>query len=172
MPGAASSGMDAMRPAIMNDNRAFWRSFLRTGGRAGATLVEVLLSCLILAIVAIACVQYLYFGQAGLAVQKNRRIALQVAHSRLEDVLAAPYTLLPLPANTNVYNVRKTSTNTFVVGSNETVVIGVTTQRIVTTFQGVALPGGSPADMLRVTVSVDYQANMNDQVVLQTMKSP
>ena len=61
----------------------------------GATLIEVLISMLIIVIASIATLQYFgptkgYIGKSG-----NRRAALERARERLEQLMAAPQVTLP-----------------------------------------------------------------------------
>lgn len=143
------------------------------GARRGGTLVEVMTACVLLAILAIAGVTALYQTGSGLAAQKQRRIALGLANSRLEELRSAPYTsltaLIPLDFSTNA--IRKVS-GQFVLGSGETASIGGKAMAVTTTLQYADADGGSASyDLLRLTAAVQYGA-ARDVVQLQTLRSP
>lgn len=161
--------------AAINSDRTLNRSPDRANrtGKSGSSLVEVMVACVILAIIAVAGAEYLYHGQATLVVQTNRRIALEVANSRLEDIRGARYASLTngLGNNLNSQSVRKNGTN-WILGSGEKVSIGGALRSIQTTFQFVELDGVSPPyDALNVTVSVGYKSD-TDLVTLRTLVAP
>jgi Tfp pilus assembly protein PilV len=144
-------------------------------GRAGSTLVEVMLACLILAIIAVAAAEYIYRGQATQLVQKNRRLALMVANSRLEEIRAAPYSsitgLLSIGSYSPVTVLR--SNNTFVARSGEKVNINGVLLPMTNTIQYIDTENDNNTwDAVRVTVSVGYRVGMNDQIVVQTVRAP
>ena len=55
--------------------------------RRGATLIEVMLASVILAILALAGSAFVYRSRADIALQKNRRVAIELANSRLEKLM-------------------------------------------------------------------------------------
>jgi Tfp pilus assembly protein PilV len=91
----------------------------------GTTLVEIVVSCVILAVLAIAGMTALCETGAGLAIQKNRRIALGIANSRLEELRTVPYIALTalISKNYNTNAIGKVS-GQFALLPSETVSIG------------------------------------------------
>jgi hypothetical protein len=147
---------------------------VRQAGPRGASLIEVVTACLLLAIIAIAGVSALYQTGAGLAIQKNRRIALGLANSRLEEIRSTAYGVLValIPVNSNVNSVIRNASGQFAVGSGETVSVGGKQMPLFTTLQYLDADGGlTTYDYLRVTASVQYRTE-RDVVTLQTMKGP
>ena len=143
------------------------------GARRGGTLVEVMTACVLLAVLAIAGVTALYQTGSGLAAQKQRRIALGLANSRLEELRSAPYGVLTalIPLNYSTNSIRKLS-GQFVLGSGETVSMGGKNMAVTTTLQYADADGGSSSyDLLRLTAAVQYGA-ARDIVQLQTLRSP
>ena len=134
-----------------------------------------MVTCLILAIIAIAGAEYLYRGQATLINQRNSRVALAVANGRLEDVRASSYgSLTNVMGRDFVADFVIFNGSTWVLGSNETVRIGATLQPVSTTFQFVDADynESNSYDCVKVTVSVGYRPGSSDRVVLQTVRAP
>lgn len=130
-------------------------------------------ACVLLAILAIAGVTALYQAGSGLAVQKQRRIALGLANSRLEELRSAPYATLTalLPLNYSTVSIRKVN-GQFVLGSGETIAIGGKFMPVTTTLQYVDVDNGNATyDYLRLTAAVQFEA-ASDVVTLQTLRSP
>lgn len=143
------------------------------GTKQGGTLIEILLACLILTILAIAGATAIYQTGSGLSAQKSRRIALGIANSRLEEVRSTPFSVLTalIAQNYNTNYIQK-SGNAFVLGSTETVSINGKVMPIKTTIQYVDADGGSTTyDYLRVTTWVQYRS-ATDVVTLQTAEGP
>jgi len=68
---------------------------LRTSGqREGGTLIEVMIACLVLAIIAVSGATNLIFTSATLAGQRNRAVALAVADGRMEEWRSQSYTAI------------------------------------------------------------------------------
>jgi type II secretory pathway pseudopilin PulG len=143
-------------------------------GRTGSTLIEVMLSCVILVIVAVGGAEYIYRGQATQVVQKNRRLALWVANSRLEEIRATPYgTLTNLLARNYTAVTVLRSNNTFVARSGEKANIGGMQLPMTNTIQYIdAENDNNSFDAIKVTVSVVYRAGGSDPIILQTVESP
>ena len=57
----------------------------------GVTLIEVLISVFILALIAMGTTQFFVFGRTQINVQGHRRAALERAQQRLEELLASSY---------------------------------------------------------------------------------
>ncbi len=69
----------------MNANEREWSG--PAPARTGATLIEVMLASVILAILALAGAAFIYRSRADIALQKNRRVAVELANARLEEVM-------------------------------------------------------------------------------------
>ena len=155
------------------DNNRRMRVCRPPAAKRGGTLVETMVACVLLAVLAIAGVSALYQTGSGLAIQKQRRIALGLANSRLEELRSAPYAALTalIALNYNTNAIRKTS-GQFVLGSGETVSMSGKLMPVTTTLQYADADGGSASyDMLRLTASVQYRS-AGDVVTLQTLRSP
>lgn len=144
--------------------------------RRGATLVEIIVAILILSILAVAGAVSLHYARSTASVQKQRRLATEIAGSRLEELRAASYAAIRPPAAD--YTVRYlTRSGTVWTVSNpavtENVQVGELTRPMETTVQFVDSDGASASyDALRLTVSVQYYANAASWVILETIKSP
>lgn len=155
-------------------NRYRDRTLLRVGcwrGTEGSTLVEVMVSCVVLMVIAIAGAEYLARGKSMLVQQKNKRVAIEVANSRLEDVRGTAYRDLVMSVNTNVFSPQSVvkSNSTWVTGSGEMISVSGASLPISTVFQFTNIDG---AAMLRVTVGVQSRADLADRVTLQTLRGP
>lgn len=142
--------------------------------RRGSTLVETMLACLILAIVALAGAEYLFRGRTALIIQKNRRLALEAANSRMEEWRATPYgdvtNLLPSASYATVYACR--SGAAWGNGIDSASIAGIA-YTMTNALQYVDLDGGGASyDAVRITVSVSYSASVKDQVTVQTLVAP
>jgi len=149
---------------------------VRRTSRCGTTLVEVIVSCLILTIIAVATAECMYHSRAESVKQRNRRLALDAANSRLEDTRAALYTNIKPPANDySVYFLSKTGA-TWTVSSTdpgETVLIAGHAREMDTTVQYVDADGGVASyDCLRVAVVVNFSGNASTVVKLETIRAP
>ena len=144
--------------------------------RCGATLVEVLMACVILAVIAVGTAACLYLSRGASAAQRDHRTALALANSRLEEVRSAPYTSV---ARTTTYSFtpyyidriggtwHMTATD-----PGETVTVGASVRPMTTKAVFVDAHGGASSyDCIRVTVSVQYRGN-NEWVTLETLRAP
>ena len=158
-----------MEPAVQ-------RRSSRRRSRRGATLVEILVACVILAIVAVGTAACLYMAQGATAVQRNRRTAVELASSQLEELRSAPYALISqLGNNYNIYYIDRLTGNWRVTGANhdETVLVNGQRRPITTTVQWFDADGaGDIRDCIRLKVSVQYGRNASDIVTLETLESP
>ena len=129
---------------------------LRLAGssRCGLTSVEILMTLLVLAILAIAGAALISIGQTETGTQKYKRAAIEMANMRMEQVVRGwPYSsvagLVGAPQATNI-------------ALNHIAGFGMTTT---------VVNAGSGGDhCLKVTVSVAYQKNGN-AVSLETYRS-
>ncbi len=55
--------------------------------RRGATLVEVMLASMVLAVLALGGGAFVYRSRAEIALQKSRRVAVELANARLEELM-------------------------------------------------------------------------------------
>lgn len=69
----------------------------RGHARSGSTLIEVMVAALILAALAIAGAAVLHQARAGHYAQATRRVALELATGRLEDLRASPFAQVKPP---------------------------------------------------------------------------
>ena len=67
--------------------------------KRGVTLIEVLLSIVIIAIASIATLTYFSHAKGGIGKTGNRRAALERARERLEQLMASPITPITPPVN-------------------------------------------------------------------------
>ena len=63
--------------------------------KRGVTLIEVLLSMVIVALASIATLTYFAYAKGGVGKTGNRRAALERARQRLEQLMATPISSLP-----------------------------------------------------------------------------
>lgn len=159
-----------MTPAVQRPSS--WR-----GSRSGATLIEILVACLILAVVAVGTAACLSLSQGATAVQRNRRTAMELANSRLEELRAASYDSIKPSQNYSVYYITRQASGTWTTPTTtdpgETVSVNGATKPITTKVQFVDADGGAATyDCLRLTVTVQYGRNASDGVTLETLESP
>jgi type II secretory pathway pseudopilin PulG len=152
------------------------RGFHRLPRRRGVTVVEVIVACAILAVVAIATGAYLHVARAQAALQRNRRTALGVANTRLEALRGAAYpSVRPPSLNYNLYYLD------FLTGAwrvsdfnrGETARFSGVARPMLTTVRYVDAAGGGTAyDCLRLAVSVQYGGSAGQVVRLETLRTP
>jgi len=151
------------------------RGFQGLPRRRGVTVVEVIVACAILAIVAVGTGTYLHVARAQAALQRNRRTALGLANSRLEALRGAAYTSVRPPAlNYNLYYL-DLLTGAWRVSDfdrGETVRLAGAARPMTTTVRYVDASGGSTAyDCLRVAVRVQYGGGAGQVVRLETLRT-
>ena len=56
-------------------------------GRCGATLVEVMIAVVLLGVLALVGGTFVYRSRADIGLQKNRRVAVELANARLEALM-------------------------------------------------------------------------------------
>jgi type II secretory pathway pseudopilin PulG len=146
-------------------------------GQCGSTLVEVMVACLILMIVAVAGAAYLYQSQSALAYQSQKRTALEAGNARLENIRATSYTNLQslLPTDHNLHYLKQTGTTWLVSNSDpgETANVNGALLPLTTTVQYGDVNGGVGSyDYLVVAVSISYRQGPGDRITLQSIYSP
>ena len=159
---------------ITNRSGAFQK--LR-GARAGATLVEVMFACIILAIMAVGGAAYLYQSRASLAMQRSKRVALEAGNARLEETRATAYTNLTslIAADYTLHYLRKIGGAWQVSSADpgETVNINGALLPLTTTVQYQDVDGGASSyDCLMVVVGAAYRLGTTDRVALQSIYAP
>lgn len=150
----------------------------RTGRdpRAGTSLVEVMVGCVILGVLALASAASLQYARSTSVQQRDRRTALELANSRLEEIRGAAFNAVkPSANNYNLYYLRKPGANWVVSagGTNETVAVNGRDRSRITTVQYVDVDGGSASyDALQFKVSVQYGSSADMWVELETLRGP
>ncbi len=139
----------------------------------GMTLVEVVVSIVILAVLAIGGASSAHMSRRTIVVQRNRREALGLAHERLERLRAIHYNVLaPTTLDYTSYYVSDDGSGGLVVQAadpGETVVIHGLDVPIETRLQYADIDGGTVSfDGLLLSVSVGYHQKESDRVELET----
>lgn len=138
------------------------------------------MATVLLAVIAIAGGSYLYQSRAGVSIQRNKRIAFEIANSRIEDVRASNYDDVK-PSPGNGFSIRYLTPpatpgnpwNVTASNPNETVNINGLSLPITTTVQYMDVDGGSATrDYLRIVVNVGYRLNSAERVTLETFYAP
>ncbi len=144
--------------------------------RAGATLVEVMVASVVLAILALGVAASMALARGKTNVQRDHRSALELANARMEELRAAGYNeVKPTSLNyTTYYLAKTTSVWTISAGDpNERVLLNNQLRPLRTTVQYVDIDGGSASyDCLKLTVRVQFNSDANQLVTLETFKSP
>ena len=141
--------------------------------KAGMTLVEIMVSIVILAVLAIGGASAAHMSRRTIIVQRNRREALGIAHKRLEQLRAFRYEdLAPTTLDYTTYYVVENLSGALLVQTSdpdETVVIHGLDVPIETKLQYVDVDGGAvPFAGLFLSVSVGYHEKAADRVELET----
>ena len=63
----------------------------------GATLVEIMVAMVILAVLVIGAAPFIYYGSSGIDASRNKLAALAIANSRLELLKASSYNTFTAP---------------------------------------------------------------------------
>jgi prepilin-type N-terminal cleavage/methylation domain-containing protein len=150
--------------------------------RSGFTLIEVLVSALIIAILVIGGSAVMHHTGNRVVAAGKKRVALAIANQGMERARANPYTaiapeekdeddtyfLIPSEEDPNLLAV---STD----DSFRTIEVGDATYRIragVTRHSKAAVATGFDAEALEITVSVEYGSSAEDRVELTTLLLP
>lgn len=139
----------------------------------GATLVEVLIAGLILTVLALGSAGYVYYSRLTIGVQRDKRAAIEMAHTRLEALRAAPAAGIASSANGDytLYYVADTggSWGRYASDPGETWNCNGMNRSIVTSVRKIDLDGAtSKAEAIRMTVAVWYRPD--ESVTLQTIR--
>jgi prepilin-type N-terminal cleavage/methylation domain-containing protein len=144
--------------------------------KCGFTLVEVMIAIVILMVVALGNAAFLYHSQVGISTQGNKRVALEAASSRLEEIRASDYNdIKPIEKNYDVYYLSG-QVGDWTLADNdpgETRNINGKTLPIVTKVRYMDIDGESDSyDYVQITVSTGYRTGINDMVTLETFRFP
>lgn len=144
--------------------------------RAGTSVVEIMIASVVLAVLALGAAASIEKTRIGTTQQRNRRTALEMANSRLEQLRQAGYAQIkPSALNYNTYYLANTG-GTWTISSSdpgEQVNLYGNSRPLRTQVQYVDVDGGSTSyDGLKLVVRVQYLAGSDSFVELETLKSP
>ena len=144
--------------------------------RAGSTLVEVMLACVVLTLVVLAGSSFLCQSRASTSIQRNRRAAIEAATRRLEDLRATAYDRVkPAAEDYAIHYLRASGTNWVqsAADPHETNVVNGVAMAMTTTVLYMDAGGdGDSYDCLRLTVAAGYRQGAADRVMLETIYAP
>jgi len=160
----------------MNPDRNSPEPVRRAAARRGATLIEVLWTCVILAVVALAAGSFVSLSTGTVSVTRNHRLGLEAANSRLEDLRSAGFDAVKPSTQNYVTNYIRWSGSAWVRSTSnpgEVLTILGQTYPIITTVVYVDINGGPVSyDVLHVAVVVKYRKNEPNTVRLWTYIGP
>lgn len=139
--------------------------------------MEVMIAIVILMVIALGSAAFLYHSQVGISTQGNKRVALEAASSRLEEIRASDYNdIEPPEKNYDVYYLSGQVGDWTLADNNdpgETRNINGKTLPIVTKVRYMDIDGGTDSyDYVQITVSTGYRTDINDMVTLETFRFP
>jgi len=152
------------------NNRSHHRRCLRTG----TTLIETMVSVIILAVIALGSAASLRYSQSLTNLQRNHRLAMEKANGRLDELRAATFTDISPTNNYAVYFLDRITGSWRISTANrgETFLLGGQPHAMTTTIQYVDINGsGSSFACLRINVRAQYGSKTGDVVVLETLES-
>jgi hypothetical protein len=143
-------------------------------GAGGSTLVEVLLAALLLTTLILAGASFLYQSRTTVGVQRNRRMAIAFASSRLEDLRASRYGEITPQFGERDF-IARNGTNWVHSESDPGEVaringIGMPTATVVE-YLDIEKDGNS-RDAVRIRTSVNYRLGTDARVEFETIRSP
>jgi len=139
--------------------------------KAGSTLIEVMVSIVILAVIAIAGAAYLAQTNSTIAVQRNRMSALATANGYLEELHGVLYSSLSVSSmtTTSYYYVVRNSPGNWTTPSTTLSGAVITNNGISMTVTNRLRHFDLSIDCIEATVTVGYRPGApGEQVVLQT----
>ncbi len=151
---------------------------VRNSNGAGLTLVEVMIAIVILTVMALGSAAFLYHSQVGIFYQGNKRVALEAANSRLEEIRASQYNDINdiMPNDYAIHYLSPDLSGNWALTDNdpeETKNINGITLPIVTKVRYMDIDEGTDSyDYIRITVSMGYRAGIDDTVTLETFCFP
>ncbi|MFC1708750.1 hypothetical protein ACFL2J_01635 [Candidatus Omnitrophota bacterium] len=148
----------------------------------GTTLVESLLAIFIMTIVALGGAAFIFFSSARVNVERNKRAALEMANTRLEEMRAAGFivvepTVFGCPEShldADGCDIKRLNDGTWALGSDEVTSINGITLPIVTNVRYVddADPDSTvpdpPYGYIEAQVSVGFRAGVPNAIVTLT----
>ena len=138
--------------------------------------MEVMISSLLLAIIAVGSAAYMYHAYADVLTARNQRVALEESNLRLEELRVSDYDEIKPPMQSySVHFLRNSGTNWVHSSSdpNETVLLNGLTMPMSTTVRYQDIDGGLPSyDYVEVTVRTAYRINRPENVMLETSFAP
>ena len=126
--------------------------------KKGTTLIEIMLAILIMLIVVVGGAAFLYHGSSRIKIEANKRVAVEVANSQLEEMRVSDYADITshLTSYDDVYYLEEP------ININ-----GL--EQIISTEVRYANPD---SDYIIVHVSVGYWPDLSDRVTLDTYLGP
>lgn len=138
--------------------------------------MEVMIAIVILTVMALGSVGFLYYSQAVISTQGSKRVALEAANSRLEEIRASQYDDIKPPENNyDVYYLSGQVGAWTLTDSDpgETRNINGIALPIVSTVRYMDIDGEPDSyDYVQITVSAGYRTGINDMVTLETFRFP
>ncbi len=145
-------------------------------GRRGSTLVEVIWTCVILAVISLAAGAFVSLSSGTVSVTRNHRLGLEAANSRLEDIRSAGFDAVKpttLSYTTNYLSWSGSAWVRTLTDPGEVLTILGQSYPIVTSLCYVDINGGGASyDVLYVSVYVKYRKNEPNTVRLWAYIGP
>lgn len=145
-------------------------------GRRGSTLVEILWTCVILAVITLAAGAFVSLSSGTVSVTRNHRLGLEAANSRLEDLRSAGYDAIKpatLSYTTNYLSWSGSAWVRTLTDPGEVLQILGQNYPIITSMCYVDSDGGAASyDVLYVSVLVKYRKNEPNTVRLWAYIGP
>jgi Tfp pilus assembly protein PilV len=129
-----------------------------------------MIAIVILMVMALGSAGFLYHSQAGISTQGNKRVALEAASSRLEEIRASDYNDIKPPENNYDVYYLSGQVGDWTLADNdpgETRNINGKTLPIVTKVRYI-----DSYNYVQITVSTGYRTGINDMVTLETFRFP
>lgn len=149
---------------------------MRRAGRRGTTIIEVLWTCVILAVVALAAGAFVSLSTGTVSVTRNHRLGLEAANSRLEDLRSAGFDAIKpstLNYTTNYLSWSGSAWTKTLTNPGEVLTILGQNYPIITTACYMDINGGAASyDVLHVSVVVKYRKNEPNMVRLWAYIGP
>jgi len=151
------------------------RSFMKNSyPEKGSSIVEAMVAIIFISLIVIAGAAFAYHSSVSTNLQRNKRLAIEAANLRLEEMRSATYTdIAPFPAdNEDIHYIKKVSGSWEKDSTDdETVNIHGIAFPITTTVHYIDAQDDVPVnsyDFLRVVVRVGYRLNPDERVTLET----
>lgn len=144
--------------------------------RRGATLVEVIWACVILAIIVIAAGSFVSLSSGMVSVARNQRVAIEFAQSRLEELRSAGFDAIKPPSeNYTLYYLSRVAGGWqhSLTDPGEVIRMLGYNYPITTTVRYLGVDGGAPSyDIVEARVVVRYRRNQPNSVTLWAYFGP